>query len=321
MQAIIQTLGGANGNDRSDRDLVDRLRKSEFFKEYQRAFEAATGLPLALRAAGSFQMPLRESKRANGFCQLMAGKNKTCSACLELQHRIEAEAQEKAATLECFAGLSDSAVPIRVGERVVGYLHTGQVFQQRPSETRFNAILRRLRLWNIEAEADSLRKAYFETPVVDGPRLASILTLLRIFSQHLSSVSNQLMVSEASNESQSIARAREFIAEHMSDELSLSQVARVAGMSVYHFCKIFKREKGVTFTEYLGRLRVETVKQLLMDPHKRISEAAYDAGFQSLSQFNRVFRHFAGETPSNYREILHRHGNRFGSLGRTSFAA
>jgi len=52
-------------------------------------------------------------------------------------------------------------------------------------------------------------------------------------------------------------------------------------------------------------VRVEIVKQLLLNPHKRVSEAAYEAGFQSLSQFNRVFRRIAGEAPSTYREKLH----------------
>ena len=57
----------------------------------------------------------------------------------------------------------------------------------------------------------------------------------------------------------------------------------------------------MTFTEYLARIRVEMVKKLLLNPHTRISEAAFEVGFQSLSQFNRVFRRFAGESPSDYR--------------------
>jgi AraC-like DNA-binding protein len=44
------------------------------------------------------------------------------------------------------------------------------------------------------------------------------------------------------------------------------------------------------------------VKHNLLNPHKRISEAAYEAGFQSLSQFNRVFLRIAGQTPTLYRE-------------------
>jgi AraC-like DNA-binding protein len=52
-------------------------------------------------------------------------------------------------------------------------------------------------------------------------------------------------------------------------------------------------------------VRVEKVRNLLLNPHKRVSEAAYEAGFQSLSQFNRVFRRIAGESPTTYRERLH----------------
>ena len=76
-------------------------------------------------------------------------------------------------------------------------------------------------------------------------------------------------------------------------------------MSAFYFCKMFKKATGLTFTDYLARVRVEKVKNLLLNPHKRISEAAFEAGFQSLSQFNRVFRRIAGEAPTVYRERLH----------------
>ena len=76
-------------------------------------------------------------------------------------------------------------------------------------------------------------------------------------------------------------------------------------MSAFYFCKTFKKSTGLTFTDYLARVRIEKVKNLLLNPHKRISEAAYEAGFQSLSQFNRVFRKIAGEAPTAYRDRIH----------------
>jgi len=290
---------------RSDRDLVDHLQRSDLYRDYQRAFEAATGLPLVLRAAGSFQTPLQESRNRNGFCALMAAQNKTCSACLELQQRMEAQAAERSATLECFAGLSESAVPVRIGERVIGYLQTGQVLLRKPSENRFRSVLLSLRQWGAAVEAKTLRAAYFSTQIITKKRHESALSLLTIFAQQLSSLSNQLMVREAASESPTVARARAYIAEHLAEEITLSLVARAAAMSAFYFCKVFKKETGLTFTAYLARVRVETVKRMLLNPHKRISEAAYDAGFQSLSQFNRVFRQFVGETPSDYRTALH----------------
>ena len=58
------------------------------------------------------------------------------------------------------------------------------------------------------------------------------------------------------------------------------------------------------FTDYLARTRIEKVKNLLLNPHKRISEAAYETGFQSLSQFNRVFRRVTGQSPTVWRAHL-----------------
>ena len=301
--------------------VVSRLRSTAIFRDYQQAFENTTGLPLALRQAGSFQSPLHGSARLNPFCALMAGRNPSCASCLQLQQEVEVRAGLQPATLECFAGLSESAVPVRIGERVIGYLQTGQVLLRKPSENRFRSVLLSLRQWGAAVEAKTLRAAYFSTQIITKKRHESALSLLTIFAQQLSSLSNQLMVREAASESPTVARARAYIAEHLAEEITLSLVARAAAMSAFYFCKVFKKETGLTFTEYLARLRVETVKKMLLNPHKRISEAAYDAGFQSLSQFNRVFRHFVGETPSDYREALHRRGVGVGEPMRMTFAA
>jgi AraC-like DNA-binding protein len=91
----------------------------------------------------------------------------------------------------------------------------------------------------------------------------------------------------------------------LGEPLSLEQVARAANMSAFYFCKVFKAATGLTFTHYVARARIERTKQMLLNPHTRISEAAYEAGFQSLSQFNRVFRRFAGESPTRYRARIH----------------
>jgi AraC-like DNA-binding protein len=96
-----------------------------------------------------------------------------------------------------------------------------------------------------------------------------------------------------------------YIAEHHAEELALGDVAKAVNMSAFYFCKTFKKATGMTFTDYLSRVRVEKVKNLMLNPHRRVSEAAFKAGFQSLSQFNRVFRRIAGETPTAYRERLH----------------
>jgi AraC-like DNA-binding protein len=132
-----------------------------------------------------------------------------------------------------------------------------------------------------------------------------IIRLLTIFAQQLGAMSNQLLIRQTSAELPAITKVRSYIAENLSEELHLHDVARSANMSSFYFCKLFKRTTGLTFTTYLARLRIEAVKQKLLNVHTRVSEAAYATRFQSLSQFNRVFRHVAGESSTDYRSRLH----------------
>lgn len=284
---------------------MPHLQRSAVFREYVKAFETTTGLPLALRQTGSFHSPLHQSKQVNGFCTLMAGRNQSCAACLRLQQEIETSATTEAQTLECFAGLTESAVPVRVGEQVLGHLQTGQVLLHAPTKAGLKRIQKQLQEWNLTIDAAKLEAAYFGTRVVPKKQYESIVRLIAVFAQHLGTLSNQVLVQEAMAEPPSIARARAYIAEHKNEEISLNDVARAVNMSGFYFCKVFKKSTGLTFTDYLARTRIETVKDMLLNPHVRISEAAYACGFQSLSQFNRVFRRIAGEAPTAYRERLH----------------
>ena len=67
---------------------------------------------------------------------------------------------------------------------------------------------------------------------------------------------------------------------------------------------MFKKHTGINFTDYLSRVRIEKAKNLLLNPNLRVSEIAYEVGFQSLTHFNRVFKRVAGLAPSGYRAKL-----------------
>lgn len=286
----------------NNRQFVAQLEQSTVFREYRSAFQTATGLPLVLRAAGAFQPPLAGSKQINAFCALMAKSNRACAACLELQAQIEREAITEAKTVECFAGLSETAVPVRLGSRVVAYLQTGQVMFRPPTNAKFAAALKQLEQWNAVGDVARLEGAFFQTRVIERAHYDATVRLLSSFATHLSLIGNELLMTSKAPEPAGIARARAYIAAHLADPLSLADVARAANMSSFYFCKVFKATVGINFTDYVARARVEKIKQALLDPNVRVSELAFAGGFQSLSQFNRVFRRVVGESPSDYRE-------------------
>ena len=98
-----------------------------------------------------------------------------------------------------------------------------------------------------------------------------------------------------------IWKARKYIEKHAGEELSLTKVAKVVNMNANHLSENFKQVTGMNFVEYVARTRFANTCDLLRNSKLRISEIAFAAGFQSLSQFNRIFKRFSGKSPTEYR--------------------
>jgi AraC-like DNA-binding protein len=289
--------------------LVDRLKRSPVYRDYGRAFQEATGLPLDLRPIDSFDPPHPGGPGENPLCALLAAAPPACAACLQFTRRLEAAAQAGPQTQKCFAGLWETAVPVRFGGAPVAFLLTGQVRLRRPARSDFAPLARRLAAWGGRIPRRATEDAFLRTRVLTVAQYDALIRLLGTFARHLGSVGDQLAGQEEKTEAPQIARARAYIAEHQGDDLSLSEVARAVNLSAFYFCKMFKQATGLTFTDFLAHVRVERVKNLLLDPRRRVREVAFEAGFQSLSQFNRVFRRVTGEPPTVYRDRIHRIGS------------
>ena len=98
-----------------------------------------------------------------------------------------------------------------------------------------------------------------------------------------------------------LRRVLAFIEENCEGDLSLAELARVGGMSTFHFAREFKRATGTTPHQYLIRLRVERAKALLTGSELPLVEVGARAGFSHQSHFTRLFRRLTGTTPHSYR--------------------
>jgi AraC-like DNA-binding protein len=291
-------------NPESTKTLIDVLTGSKLYREYERAFTDAVGVPLTLRAVESWQLPYHGKRCENGYCAFLAGKSRSCAACLRTTQRLSRMAATQPAAIACASGLTESAVPVRVGERLLGFLQTGQVFTKPPTEAQFERTARLLQQWDVAVRKDHLRDAFFKTRVLTPAQHQSIITMLTIFGQHLSMVGDQIAVWKVHSEPPVIARARAYIYEHQTEDLSLGQVAKAVNASSFYFCKLFKKSTGINFIDYISNLRIEKAKNLLLNPDCLVSEIAFEVGFQSLTHFNRVFKKLTGVSPSQYRAQL-----------------
>jgi AraC family transcriptional regulator len=85
------------------------------------------------------------------------------------------------------------------------------------------------------------------------------------------------------------------------EPLTLTELARDAGFSSFHFLRVFRQVTGTTPHQYLIGARLRLAARLLLDTDRPVTEIAYDVGFNDLSNFIRTFRRVIGETPREYR--------------------
>lgn len=294
----------ATGNNGHGDDLLGTLAKSKIYQDYERAFSETTGLPVSLRPAESWQLSNHGKRYENPLCAAMAGKSRACATCLQIQQKLSESAQFEPATVTCQLGLIDTAVPVRLGEKLIGFLQTGQILRKKASSAQINRTAELIAEWGVNMDRDQVNEAYKGTKVLNSKQYESMIKLLGIFAEHISLISNQIVVRQENQEPPVITRAKEFIAQNHEEDITLGQVAKAVNTSTFYFCKMFKKATGLHFTDYVSRVRTEKAKNLLLNPNLRISEVAYQVGFQSLTHFNRVFKKIAGQSPTAYRAQL-----------------
>jgi AraC-like DNA-binding protein len=98
-----------------------------------------------------------------------------------------------------------------------------------------------------------------------------------------------------------LRRARDHIDRNYREPLDLDRLARVAGMSKYHFARSFEATYGETPIRYLTRRRIERAQDLLRVANLTVTEVCMAVGFASLGSFSTRFTQMVGESPTAYR--------------------
>lgn len=260
----MNTTNSSHNNGRQR--FIQNLADSDLFQHYQHAFHTLTELPLCLEAAEEGREPL----------QVVSSTGT--------------------------AGVVETLVPVKVGKSVIAALKTGGVRLAPASADAFAPVARELLEKDHSAAEIAGARVHFEhVPVMSQPRYEAAVDILKSFALQLGECAHRLLFAHATHEPEAVRNAKAFIHDHLAEPMSLETVAGAVNVSPFHFCKLFKRATGLTFTDFVNRARVEKAKRLLMKPSARITEVAYDVGFQSLSHFNRSFRRIAAESPSEFR--------------------
>ncbi|MCA0398359.1 MAG: AraC family transcriptional regulator [Bacteroidetes bacterium] len=142
-------------------------------------------------------------------------------------------------------------------------------------------------------------------------QIMGFVDLLRRFSninelKELSSLSDMSTVSE--HEGIRLGNIYHFIMMNYAQQITLEDVAKQAHMTPQAFCRYFKKRTRHTFVSFLNEVRInEACKKLTDGAFESISTIAYTCGFNSITNFNRVFKSIIGKSPSEYVETYYHH--------------
>lgn len=104
-------------------------------------------------------------------------------------------------------------------------------------------------------------------------------------------------------QSVALADVLQYIEEHYPEQIKLNELAKIAGVSEQHLCRLFKKNFQLRPMEYLAQVRVQHAKDLLVYSNKTIGEISDETGFQNGSYFSVVFKRYENMTPGEYRRI------------------
>ena len=138
-------------------------------------------------------------------------------------------------------------------------------------------------------------------PLIPPEQYGAIVRLLTFFADQLSALINQIVLEQKNAEPPLVQKARDYIEKHKGETLRSAcsgassrreRLSFLQSLPKIHRYKIHRlRRTGAT----------EDARTQFLNPNRRISEVAYDVGFQSLTQFNRMFKRVFGQSPSEFR--------------------
>ncbi|QEK11479.1 helix-turn-helix domain-containing protein [Crassaminicella thermophila] len=135
----------------------------------------------------------------------------------------------------------------------------------------------------------------------------------QVFCKTLASITQSPVVEKTANQKTIEPRCRQYfieesikyINEHFTEKLTLQMVSSKIFMNPKYFSRIFKKEMGVSFSEYIMNLRIKHACKLLEKTNYPAYRIAIECGFSDASYFNRVFYSHMNMTPKSYRKYIH----------------
>lgn len=268
-----------------------------------RLFSSITGMIIDINdIEGNHPKRYYTDNEVNEFCKIIQSSGTGKENCI----RSGMERGKKAGILGkpdihfCHSGLVDVYLPISIRGNHIATLSIGQFLTSKPTKKRFETIKKNMKDYGIDLKA--LEYAFMKTRVISKNNITNYIELINLIVSYIFEVEDKIIFLKSSNFSPIVSKAMSYIEKNYQDKIYVKDAADFACVSKYYFEHIFKKETGVTFVDYLNIYRVSQAKQKLVE--NKISTVCFEAGFNSLSHFYKIFKRYVGTSPKGYKQNL-----------------
>lgn len=232
------------------------------------------------------------------FCQLLRTDEQALSECRKCDARAcEIAAREHAAyTYQCHAGLTESIVPLHMGNITIGYLLFGHVFPYESHEEGWRIIKERCQ--NYQVDLDNLKAACYEQPLIPADYIQAAAHILQAVASYLCLERMAIL-----GQKELPAQIDDYIMAHYTEELDAKSICEHFKIGKTTLYEIASQNYGIGIAAHIRGLRIEKAKTLLISrPEMNISEIASECGFHDYNYFITIFRQMVGMPPRQYRQ-------------------
>jgi len=163
--------------------------------------------------------------------------------------------------------------------------------------------------YGLSFTGDTKKKAATKLKEMQGlDHFEKLLSLLQVF-QLLANSEEVVVLNDVDtsikiylNDKIRMGAIYEYIHANFNQTPDVNHIASEVNLSTAAFCRYFKKQTKMTFTDFVNQYRVNQAKTLLLQ-NRNVSEACYEVGFESLSYFNKVFKKNTGKNPSEFKKL------------------
>lgn len=231
-----------------------------------------------------------------GFCSILRQDIRAYLKCKECdKYAFETASETKALYLyECHAGLTEGVAPVKIEDKLLGYLMMGQTLKSKPDEKLWEQVYQNCKNYNVDFK--SLKESFFKLTHVEWGKIYAAARIMDISARFIH-FSKYAKIQEP----KLLDKIKSFILDNLDKNVTINDMSSKLNLSKSYLSHCIQSEFKTTFTKYIQRIRIEKAKSLLDETGMDISDVAEAVGYNDPNYFARLFKKCTGCNASTYR--------------------